>query len=1587
VASFFGLTAAGLVRPSIADVRADLEAKMRLKFGSGIPLGDKTLIGFFIGIIAERLVALWELLEQIYSAQDPDKATQATLEAICLLTGIFRLAATSSVVMATLCGDPATVVNQGTLVATLSTEILFESISTVVLVLLGSWAPAHVYAVGDRVTNVGHCYQCTAAGLSAGAGGPTSTDPLADIVDNVAHWTYIGIGTAAADTIFAAVNTGATFCAARDLTDLQSSVGGLSSATNLLDATIGREIQTDESLRLFRSAELTAPGKSPPDAIKAVLIELDNVISATVFHNDTDAVDADGIPPHTVEALVRCQTILADTDQAIWDTLWTSVAGGIGTNGDQVGTVVDQSGNNQTLRFRRPTEIPIYATLDVVYDAKKWPADGIAQIQQAIVTWGDGQDTGRDADSSAIAAQAFSIAGVLKVTDCLIGLAPRSDAAGLDPDHATATGNLFHDTHRRQRDPEDTMIRRPKMLCGIIAFLASMALLSQNAGCGSRGAPTHSDAGPPADAHLDASSSDASSADAGVDLMRRHAAFGAVAPQGGTITSVIAGTSLSGGGTSGAVTLSTNLPGGTCGAGSAVTAVSSTGAVTCGTAGVSNAAGVNVIPVSTGAGSGFGSSGETDDGTTWSSSRNAFVTGTFTGSGAAIFKSTEAVSGLLSAGSGVAALSNAFALSSSSASTVPLNFSAAATNTWDVSPATGSNTDPATITVFGRTVTTTPSASQTLNMHLIAGTGGAGGVNLSPNGISYMDPDAWAQSGTILAIGYLGGASTGEVEIHDQGNVHTVAHPELSIVASSTYNTGSAATETAGISAVCGATHGTGSGVLTNTCGYFDATGGDVTNALVTVQGNVIMNRTNGTFTAHKAAQFDSTATFSGQADFNSGSLYNAGFGNAGGAGNVYIVSGTINGQFSSNATDHLDLNWFGYQGGATQFRDLNIRDGEGAIIAAFTGSTKATTLNGSLTTTGAVVNKSTETVWGNWTGSGDVALGDATADHISFNGSAATLLNMNTHTITAVVDPSNPQDAATKHYVDSVAIVGAVAGTTNRMVKFTAANAVGDALGTINLGSAASDTLTVAATTTFNAPVTAAGNLVSTAGTTTIGNLRGQTIAPTLTGGATVGDWAPTGNGTARSVFVNCPSGTCTIDGLVGGADGREITIYNTGAGAIALPNNNSGATAANRWNNATGTEFLVANAGCSADYTYSTADNFWHLTGHICSQWAEDGATATTTRNLQVSGTGTFNSWITAGNSIYGGGGPAAIYLSSGVGGVGLVPGMNCRYSSNAADTCYINAVGYAEGSTQPRSLSIQDGQGSAAAHTLAFFDGANNGVTLGSGAATKITMANQPIGGAGTASGRHWENYEEFMLGGAGYASGTPMGAWEYINSGGAGYLESNVYDITGGGVATGRPGILQLQYSAASPASGYTQISMSSSSAFADGNWSMDGAVAVSALSSSSSASASLYGFWFGFHDTLSATALATNGCYFQYNGAVDTTHLSCVCAAAGVRTTYQIAGVGNSDEAFPLGTATVAATTYMNLLVKMTGTTRAEFLYNGTKVCDINTHIPTAANVTSPRIVLSTAQATGTGARNLFIDWVRVSVDLTSTRSP
>lgn len=127
----FGLTPEGLRIETIADIVPEYETIYRALFGAGIPLGASTTFGKEIKINSEREALIWELLEAINDAFDPDKATDNALDRLLKIIGLLRLQATRSTNVVYAAGTADSTVASGSLFAVQDTLDQFRVISTI----------------------------------------------------------------------------------------------------------------------------------------------------------------------------------------------------------------------------------------------------------------------------------------------------------------------------------------------------------------------------------------------------------------------------------------------------------------------------------------------------------------------------------------------------------------------------------------------------------------------------------------------------------------------------------------------------------------------------------------------------------------------------------------------------------------------------------------------------------------------------------------------------------------------------------------------------------------------------------------------------------------------------------------------------------------------------------------------------------------------------------------------------------------------------------------------------------------------------------------------------------------------------------------------------------------------------------------------------------------------------------------------------------------------------------------------------------------------------------------------------------------
>ncbi len=176
---------------------------------------------------------------------------------------------------------------------------------------------------------------------------------------------------AAAGAIAAAIGT---------ITRILTPARGWQTVTNPSAAAEGVAVETDAQLRQRQSAAL--PALSPLAGMLAAILALAGVQDASVFENDTGATDANGLPPHSISAVVQGGDVTE-----IAETIALKKTPGAYTYGTTVETVEDETGMPDIIRFFRPTNVRIIGEIDVTPLAgwQTTTADAIADAVAAAV--------------------------------------------------------------------------------------------------------------------------------------------------------------------------------------------------------------------------------------------------------------------------------------------------------------------------------------------------------------------------------------------------------------------------------------------------------------------------------------------------------------------------------------------------------------------------------------------------------------------------------------------------------------------------------------------------------------------------------------------------------------------------------------------------------------------------------------------------------------------------------------------------------------------------------------------------------------------------------------------------------------------------------------------------------------------------------------------------------------------------------------------------------------------------------------------------------------------------------------------------
>lgn len=400
----YGLTDSGFSIKRLPIIKEEIETNLRNRINQNIDLRAESLFGQFVGLESEMATIFWEVLQDIYLSQYPDYATGNSLDYVASINGVTRIEATPTSVNAVCYGTNGTILAVGREAKAKNGDVYRTNTNTTISRLNAVECTISVdsVAIGNYTVQVGALsYTYTATGTDSaedilqGLFDAMNTAPLTRILqddtliiqvtsgiafDVSANLNIDDVGTV---VFFEAVEYGSKLLPIGNLDEIETPVFGWNRVINLVDGIVGNDRETDEALRIRREQSILITATHTLPAIKSKVRQLDNVVDVFAMENNTEITDALGTPRQFIWLVVE-----GGEDLEIATAIYNTVAGGIGTRGNQNITVQDEDGQNYIINFDRPTYVDVDIEIEYVR-LEDFPNNGEDLIKDALVNRGN----------------------------------------------------------------------------------------------------------------------------------------------------------------------------------------------------------------------------------------------------------------------------------------------------------------------------------------------------------------------------------------------------------------------------------------------------------------------------------------------------------------------------------------------------------------------------------------------------------------------------------------------------------------------------------------------------------------------------------------------------------------------------------------------------------------------------------------------------------------------------------------------------------------------------------------------------------------------------------------------------------------------------------------------------------------------------------------------------------------------------------------------------------------------------------------------------------------------------------------------
>jgi len=195
----------------------------------------------------------------------------------------------------------------------------------------------------------------------AGTAGTTITNGSVKdangIIWNLPASVTIGPGGTVIATSTCAV-AGAVAAVAGSVNKINTPTRGWTSVTNASAATVGSASEKDSELRTRQRQSVALPSLTPFVALDGAIANVTGVTRHKLYENDTGSQDANGLPAHSVAAIVDGGDV-----NAIAQVIQGKKGQGVATFGSTAVSVQDKWGNPHTISFSRSSPVPVFVAI------------------------------------------------------------------------------------------------------------------------------------------------------------------------------------------------------------------------------------------------------------------------------------------------------------------------------------------------------------------------------------------------------------------------------------------------------------------------------------------------------------------------------------------------------------------------------------------------------------------------------------------------------------------------------------------------------------------------------------------------------------------------------------------------------------------------------------------------------------------------------------------------------------------------------------------------------------------------------------------------------------------------------------------------------------------------------------------------------------------------------------------------------------------------------------------------------------------------------------------------------------------------